>query len=261
MARPVRFPAYLPALLLCLVVTAGCARSRRTDTPEPAPVGPPQVTVRWLGHGSFQLTSSIGLTVITDPFSPKAVGYPLPPNLRADVVLTSHETETANHVERIGGNPQLLRSRLAAGATRANGILFRGVVCGGSSGSGDDPSGGGANVAFAWTMDGVRFGHLGAPRRLPSTDELAQLGPVDVLFVPAGGPLTREDVDLVVTRLAPRILVPMSYRTPKATRLGLSPPDEILAGRSHLTRLPTPTFTVSRDTLPAEPVTLVPAVP
>ena len=117
------------------------------------------------------------------------------------------------------------------------------------------------HCSFSWSMDGVRFCHLGAPARPPSSDELAQIGPVDVLFVPAGGPLTREDIDLIVTRLGPRVLVPMSYRTPKATRLGLSSPDAILAGRPRVTRLDSPRFRVAADTLPAEPITLVPAVP
>jgi len=257
-----RFISRVFILVLLGCALAGCfpfRRNRTADQPAPVPVGPAQVQVRWLGHAAFLVTSSIGIAVVTDPFSPKAIGYQMPSDLRADLVLTSHENETANFIEPVGGSPLLLRSRLAVGVTRANGILFRGVPCG-SSRSGEQ-AGTGVNVAFVWAMDGVRFCHLGAPMRAPSSDELAQIGPVEVLFLPAGGGLSRADADAVIAQLTPRILVPMAYRTPKATRLGLSGPEAMLAGRPNVTRLSAPTFTVARDALPAEIITLVPSVP
>jgi len=249
----------LVLVVAVLGTLASCMPWRRSKpAAEAIPAGPGRLVVSWLGHGCFLVTSSIGISVLTDPFSPKAVGYSYPRALRADVVLTSNESELANYVEPVGGNPLLLRSRLAAGVTRANGILFRGVPFGSAEDAGD---GSGVNVAFAWTLDGIRFAHLGSPKRVPFPEELAQLGGADIVFVPVGGALSREQIDPLLDRMGARIAVPMAYRTPKATRPGIGSIDPFLAGRTNVTRLAEPGFSLSPGGLPETPAIFVPALP
>src|SRR5205807_6057875 len=121
----------------------------------------------------FRITSSLGLIVVTDPFDPDLLKYPAPKNLRADVCLISHEESCCNNSELIANAPLMFRSNIGVGLNRAYGLLFKGVQ---TSASDAEP-----NTAFAWTMDGVRFAHLGA--KTANASELSSLGKIDVLFV------------------------------------------------------------------------------
>ena len=45
--------------------------------------------IKWLGHSSFMLTESTGISVLTDPFDPEMVGYGFSaPSV--DIVTSSH---------------------------------------------------------------------------------------------------------------------------------------------------------------------------
>jgi L-ascorbate metabolism protein UlaG (beta-lactamase superfamily) len=87
----------------------------------------------------------------------------------------------------------------------------------------------GPNTIFCFSLDGLRICHLGdfgQPALRPEQREA--MGPVDVLFVPVGGGPTIGGVAAaeLVRSLAPRLVVPMHYRT--AAVNFLEPPDEFL---------------------------------
>src|ERR1700732_2660262 len=110
------------SLLLAVLFLVGCWSRHKHN--EPAYTGPREVTIEWLGHGCFRVTSSIGLTIITDPFNPHASKVATVP---ADIVLITHEDDTSNYTDLVSGSPIIFRSSMASGVNRASGVLVRGV--------------------------------------------------------------------------------------------------------------------------------------
>ena len=126
---------------------------------EPAYTGPREVTIEWLGQGCFKVTSSIGLTIVTDPFNPRG------PNnsgkvatIAADIILITHESDTSSYTDLVSGSPIIFRSSMAGGVNRASGVLIRGVQTSSESLVASPK----LNVAYIWAMDGIRFCDLGA---------------------------------------------------------------------------------------------------
>jgi L-ascorbate metabolism protein UlaG (beta-lactamase superfamily) len=66
---------------------------------------------------------------------------------------------------------------------------------------------------FAVEIDGVHVCHLGDLGHLLTDEQLAELGPIDVLLVPVGGEttLTPAEAAEVVAQVGPKIVIPMHY--------------------------------------------------
>src|SRR5260370_35933649 len=110
------------SLLLAVLLLVGCWSRHKHN--EPGYTGPREVTIEWLGHGCFRVTSSIGLTILTDPFTPRVLNYPVKAvSVPADVEIVTHEDETANYTDLAAGSPISCRSPMASGRDRANGVL------------------------------------------------------------------------------------------------------------------------------------------
>ncbi|HET9916525.1 MAG TPA: MBL fold metallo-hydrolase, partial [Candidatus Binatia bacterium] len=77
-----------------------------------AAAGSPQVTIEWLGHSTFQITSSKGTRVLTDPHG----AFDLPrPTQPTHIVTTSHRHGPHSAVHMAVGAPMVLH-----GLTPAN---------------------------------------------------------------------------------------------------------------------------------------------
>ena len=196
------------SLLLVILLLSGCWSRHKHN--ENVYTGPREVTIQWLGRGCFRVTSSLGLTILTDPFNPKLVGNSVKPySVAADVILVTHEDEAANYTDLAAGSPIIFRSTMAEGVNRASGVLVRGVQTS-SENMAASPN---LNVAYAWSMDGIRFCTLGAIEDAVSPSEALNIGNVDILFLPVGGPKNFNDQKrrITIDRLRPRIIIPMSY--------------------------------------------------
>ena len=72
----------------------------------------PAVTIEWLGHSTFQITSSKGTRVLTDPHG----AFDLPrPTLPQHIVTTSHQHGPHNSVHMAPGTPVILHGLSPAG--------------------------------------------------------------------------------------------------------------------------------------------------
>jgi L-ascorbate metabolism protein UlaG (beta-lactamase superfamily) len=196
------------SLLLTVLLLSGCwSRHKRKEN---AYTGPREVTIQWLGRGCFRVTSSLGLTILTDPFNPKIVGGSVKAaSVAADVVLVSHEDDAANYTDLVAGSPIIFRSSMAKGVNRASGVLVRGI----QTSSENLAVSSRLNVAYTWAMDGIRFCDLGAIEDAVTPSEALNIGNVDILFIPVGGPQNFNDEKrrITIDRLRPRIVIPMSY--------------------------------------------------
>lgn len=180
--------------------------------------------IRWYGQSAFSLTDD-GRTVFVDPFgdmsgaSARGIHFNYPPieDVRADLLLITHEHRDHNGADAIGGDPKVIRS--TAGT-------FDDVVA--IASEHDDAAGTvrGPNTIFVFTFGGARvchFGDFGQPAL--REEQRAAIGDVDILFLPIGGQATiGAGVAAGIARdLAPRLVVPMHYRTELVDFL--EPPD------------------------------------
>jgi len=159
----------------------------------------------WHMHSCFEIIDST--TVVVDPHDGRSIGVK-PPSLRADVVLITHDHFDHNAVRVIKGDYTMIKD---VGAKRVKGVEIRGI-----NAFHDDVMGEkrGRMSIFHFTVNGVRFCHLGDLGHPLSDEQIAELGPVDVLFIPVGGVFTIDGTQAqeLVERMAPRVAVPMHFR-------------------------------------------------
>lgn len=213
------------------------------------------VEITWFGHAFFQLTSSSGTRIITDPFS-EHLGYPVP-EVWPHVVTVGKETRNHSNVALVNGDPLILRG-LKPWGIEWNEIntTFRDVLI--------------YNVpihmrtwyefrkgsAFVFELDGLCACHTGDIGEPFNEDQLDLIGHIDILFVPIGGRYTMdpENAKRVVEQIKPKIAVPMHYR-PDTANL-----ERFLNGPYQARFLETNTFSVSKDTLPPATEIFIPKV-
>ena len=187
--------------------------------------------IRWYGQSAFLLSGDH--TVFIDPFGDMSAAaargiefnYPPVADVTADVLLVTHEHGDHNVVEVVGGDPVTIRSTAGRFESPIGEIVA-------IASEHDDVAGTvrGPNTIFRFELDGVRVAHLGDfGQRALRPEQHAAIGEVDVLFIPVGGGPTigGEGAADVVRTIAPRVVVPMHYRTPAINFL--DPPDEFIA--------------------------------
>ena len=164
--------------------------------------------IKWLGHSSFLLTESTGITLITDPFDKKMVGYSMSGHA-ADIVCMSHGHADHNYIEGVKNYKQAFRD---AGTFEYEGrVHITGVQ---SYHDDNDGKERGENIIYKIGMDGVNICHMGDIGEPCSPELIERLLPVDVLMIPVGGNYTI-DAELAkeyVDRLMPSIVIPMHYK-------------------------------------------------
>lgn len=190
-----------------LLLTAAAVLLTGCGGREVAPVSDQRETrVEWLGNQCFRITSSIGTSILTDPFASGTGGRTLPSPLKPDIVLVSHESSDASNVDATDNQPTVFRGSMGIGANNATGIRIRGVS---TFPNPDRETVEGMNIVYVWQMDGMKFCFLGSLMNPLSPAQVSQIGPVDVLFVPVGGSLSPSARENVLAQLRPRLLIPM----------------------------------------------------
>lgn len=191
--------------------------------------------VKWLGHSCFLFTSDNGTKVIVDPYKPQGGLNYGEIKESADVVLVSHEHGDHNNPDAVKGKPEVLKG---PGLKVAKGITFKGIAAFHDEAKGAKR---GNDTIFTFEMDGMRICHLGDLGHELSAADLKAIGKIDILFMPVGGFYTMEpDVATkVADKLAPRVLIPMHFRTPRVDtpKFGaIVGADEFLKGKQAVDR-------------------------
>jgi L-ascorbate metabolism protein UlaG (beta-lactamase superfamily) len=229
--------------------------------------GGKQMTVRWFGQSFFLLTTSAGTRIAFDPHGLRQYGRP---TVEADLVLISHPHPDHNFIDAITNRTKAkiiqgikVTPPAAEGGpprTTWNPVeeTFKDVKIR-TVGTYHDMNQGlqrGKNTVFVLEADGLKIVYLGDLGHLLSEDQVKQIGPVDVLFIPIGGiyTLNGSQAKEVVAQLQPkRYVIPMHY----GTRVfeDLLPPDEFLDGQKNVQRmLSTNELKISTDVIPPAPV-------
>jgi len=255
---------FLPGVLVaCGIFFAGSAPAACRnpnlvlgDTPTilPAAAASRFVEITWFGHSFFQLTSSSGTRIITDPFGP--MGYPMP-EVRPHVVTVGREHGNHNNVGLAKGDPLVLRGLSAWGGDWSEvNVTFRDVLIYSvpiHTRSWQETLKG---AAFVFEMDGLCVCHSGDLGEPFNEDQLDLIGHVDILLITIGGryAMGPENAKNVVEQLKPKIAVPMHYFNNTYAL------DRFLEGPYRARFFDTNTFSVSKDTLPVVTEVYVPKV-
>lgn len=167
--------------------------------------------ITYHGHSAFKLKGNAG-TVVTDPFD-SYIGFSMP-NLSADIVTVSHQHQDHNAVAKVKGTARRNKPFVIeeVGEYEVGGISIFGVK------TFHDANGGverGTNIVFTIVLDDIRVCHLGDLGHELTSDQLSEIGPVDVVLCPVGGVYTIDPATAVKTihALEPSVCIPMHYKT------------------------------------------------
>ena len=174
------------------------------------------VTIEYIAHACFRVTSPSGKQVLIDPYASRVwLGYDFPPSFRADAILISHPHYDHDGGEAMGrpvpwaANTPVLRQ---PGTNQIGDIAVIGYA-----GKHADPWGkefNQSNTIWLVKVAGLRIVHLGDNGQLRE-DTIQALGRVDVLLMPIDSQfhiLKPNQIAAIRSRLLPPILIPMHYR-------------------------------------------------
>ncbi|MBI2303620.1 MAG: MBL fold metallo-hydrolase [Chloroflexi bacterium] len=180
--------------------------------------------ITWLGHSCFRIRGR-DVTIVSDPFPPN-LGYPLG-RLSADIVTVSHGHPNHSYLVAVEGRPHIVDGpgeyEYEYGVT---GVFITGIATHHDAERGKSR---GKNTVYLIHMEELTLCHLGDLGHLPSTSQIQEMTPVDVLFIPVGGmgtldvPAAAETISL----LDPKLVIPMHYRTEEYDG-GLAPVERFL---------------------------------
>ncbi len=201
---------YLSALAAVVMLAAGTHAADK------------KLTIRWHGQSFFEIVSSEGTRIVTDPHAIEAFGRQL---VSADIVTISHPHSDHNRLDVIENRDKdkdkikILNGIKEEGKRYAwntvdekvKGIRIYSV------GTFHDNMQGmkrGLNSVMVIEVDGFRIAHLGDLGHKLSANQLKAIGQVDILMIPVGGiyTLNGSEAKEVVEQIKPRYaILPMHY--------------------------------------------------
>ena len=207
----------------------------------------------YFGHCAFRWETPGGVTVMSDPYRNQAGRYwfsRLFPEVHCDLGLISHAHFDHDAADRLPELASVLRTpgEFATGDLRTLGVRD---LHSGASRLSDFP-----NVMFRLEVDGVSYLHIGDNRADWPPEVARAVGGVDVLMVTVDDSvhlLTYDEVDSLVQRLQPRVVIPMHYYIPGLSSPGndLLPPERWLERQRTVCRLDSHQADFSADRLPS----------
>ena len=213
--------------------------------------------VKWLGHASFLISSETGLKIITDPY-PQGSGLSYAPvSETADIVTVSHDHFDHNNVSSVPGKPEVITE---SGVKNVKGIQFKNIASHHDESQGKER---GVNTIFCFSVDGIKLCHLGDLGHRLSKEQIAEVGSVDILFIPIGGVFTIDAkmASTVSDDLKPKVVIPMHCKTPKCD-WPLNTIEDFLTGKKNVKKLDSSEIEFKSGELPetTEIIALQPAL-
>ena len=164
------------------------------------------INIKWFGHSMWKIWTE-EISIITDPFAD--IGYKVPANETADIILSSHDHFDHNNTSIIKGDPRIFNQ---PGLYRQGPVDIQNIAVWHDNSKGSQR---GANLLMKFKLEGFYFLHCGDLGHIPGNSILKELGTIDVLFVPIGGFYTIDALQAkkLIDLLSPTIIFPMHYKT------------------------------------------------
>ena len=240
------------ALASCFPIAAAPGRvipaAARPDAPAAG-----DVRLTYLGHSSFLIETSDGVTAVTD-----YNGY-IRPAFIPDVVTMNNAHSTHYTPNPEPAITHVLRGWDPAGGVAHHDIVFRDLrvrnlptnvrQIGGTRYNG--------NSIFIFEAEDLCIAHLGHLHHRLTDQDLGALGEIDVLLAPIDGAWTMAQglMAEVVGQIRPAIVIPMHYTAGGLTERFA----RLIAGRYETVYSDSPTLTVSRRNLPWGKMVVLPS--
>src|SRR5471030_901399 len=135
--------------------------------------------IKWFGQSCFIITSENGTKVLTDPFK-KMLGYKLP-EIEANIVSTSHEHGDHNNINAVKSSFVHINE---LGEFSEDGIEIKGVETFHDKFSGSKR---GKNTVYNFKIDEINICHCGDLGHILTSNQIEEIGNVDILLLPVGG--------------------------------------------------------------------------
>lgn len=204
------------------------------------------MNIKWLGHAAFLITSESGIRIITDPYNPVGVLHYDEINETADIITVSHDHFDHNNVAAIRGNPKVVKK-----TTETRGIGFTGIPVHHDNDSGKQR---GNNTIFCFEVDGMKICHLGDLGHELNDKQVADIGKVDVMFIPIGGfyTINAQTAHRVCDQIKPRVVIPMHYKNARCKDSPIADVNKFLHCKENVNHLDTSEAKFKSEELPAE---------
>ncbi len=168
------------------------------------------MVINWYGEGCFKIQSG-NLVILTDPLE-KESGL-TPPRFKADFVLKTQTDYPPlyDHKEV----PEIV----GPGEYEIKGVEVRGWSA--NEGLGTRDKGQGIlNTVYLVKMEEMNLGLLGHLAKMPEASIVEELGRVDLLFLPAGGPpfLKQEEAAKLIKQINPKLVIAGFFKIPGLKR-------------------------------------------
>jgi L-ascorbate metabolism protein UlaG (beta-lactamase superfamily) len=218
----------------------------------PAPLGAEEVSIRFVGHATFLITTPAGVTIATD-YTGRSGPVAAPRVVTMNLAHSSHHTNNPDprieHVLR-GWNPE---GGPAKHHLQVDDVLIRNVPTDIRGWEGVRMDAG--NSIFIFEVAHLCIGHLGHLHHRLAPEDLAWIGQLDVVMVMVDGSYTMDQAAVVETLdvLRARLVLPMHYFGPATLQRFLA----YLGERFEVEVSPVPEVVVSVATLPPSPKVLV----
>lgn len=159
------------------------------------------VTIQWLGHSCFKLSAD-GSSVVLDPYEDGSVPGYAPLRVSASQVFCSHEHADHNAASLVQAECDYHHSPFAVTIYPSYHDGMHGLLRG-------------KNQITLLEVGGMRLAHLGDLGCKLTAEQEEALRGVDVLMIPVGGHYTidAEEARNLCVKLAPRVVIPMHYRS------------------------------------------------
>ncbi len=212
-----------------------------------------QVRLTFIGHATFLIESPQGVRIATDYndyLKPPAIPDIATMNHAHDTHFTDHPNPAIKYVLR-GWGPS--PDEPAIWDMRYGDVRVRNVPTNIRNWSGGTERYG--NSIFVFEIANLCIAHLGHLHHTLTTQQLNDIGRVDVVMAPVDGNYTLDLDGMmdVLTALKAQIIIPMHFFGPATLERFL----ERAAQQWPVERSEVPTFVVSKSTLPASPKVLV----
>jgi len=212
-----------------------------------------ELTVTFYGHCAFLWETAQGTRVLIDPYRNREDRYWFTrkfPRVPCDLGLITHAHFDHDAADRLPESASLLR---LPGELRYRDLSVSGIEDLHSNPRGTLPDF--PNVMYRLEVGGLRFLHMGDNRADWPAEVAESVGAVDVLMVTVDDSkhlLTYEEVDSLIDRLHPSVVISMHYQIPGLIpdSAGLRPPDGWLATHPQVKRLRRHSTTFSTRDLP-----------
>jgi L-ascorbate metabolism protein UlaG (beta-lactamase superfamily) len=172
------------------------------------------MNIVWHGQSFFEIVTkdreNKELKVVIDPFD-ESIGLKVP-RTEARILLITHQHSDHSNKKAISGSPFLIEE---PGEYEINGVHVKGIPAFHDNIQGKERE---DIIVYLIETEDIKICHLGdfGQKELTS-EQLDQLGDIDILMIPVGGVYTidAKGASKIISQIEPKLVIPMHYQIPK----------------------------------------------